>query len=86
MLILLSTSIKKDKTSFCYIRDILGLKTYQRMTDMAEYKLVKYAMENNMASAGRHAIRNTIISRTTVSRKIKELKGSLHENINKSTN
>ena len=56
------------------------------MTDMAEYKLVKYAMENNMASAGRHAIRNTIISRTTVSRKIKELKGSLHENINKSTN
>ena len=56
------------------------------MTDMAEYKLVKYAMENNMASAGRHAIRNTIISRTTVSRKIKELKGSLHEDINKSTN
>ena len=33
-----------------------------------------------------NAIRNTIISRTTVSRKIKELKGSLHENINKSTN
>ena len=77
---------KKDKTSFCYIRDTLGLKPYQRMTDMAEYKLIKYAMEDNMASAGRHPIRNTIISRTTVSRKVKEFKGSLHEDINKSTN
>ena len=43
------------------------------MTDTAEYKLVKYTMEDNMASAGRHAIRNTIISRI-----IRRLKGSLH--------
>ena len=56
------------------------------MTDTAEYKLIKYAMEDNMASAGRHAIRNTIISRTTVSRRIKVLKGSLHEDITKTTN
>ena len=74
---------KKTKKYFCYIRDILGLKPYQRMTDTAEYKLVKYAMEDNMAKAGRFAIRNTIISRTTVSRRIKTFKGSLREEITK---
>ena len=74
---------KESKKSFCYIRDILNLKPYQRMTDNAEYCLINYAKEDNMASAGRHAIRNTIISRTTVSRRIKSLKGSLHEEIKK---
>lgn len=77
---------RQTKKEFCYIRDVLGLKPYQRMTDTAEYKLVKYAMEDNMASSGRHAIRDTIISRTTVSRKIKAFKGSLHEDITKTTN
>ena len=56
------------------------------MTDNAEYCLVNYAKEDNMASAGRHAIRNTIISRTTVSRRVKNLKGSPHEDIHKTKN
>ena len=77
---------KITKKSFCYIRDILNLKPYQRMTDNAEYCLVNYAKEDNMASAGRHAIRNTIISRSTVSKRIKNFKGSLHEDINKTDN
>ena len=46
---------RQTKKEFCYIRDVLGLKPYQRMTDTAEYKLIKYAMEDNMASAGRRA-------------------------------
>lgn len=77
---------KQTKKSYCYIRDVLNLKPYQRMTENAEYCLINYAKEDNMASAGRHAIRNTIISRTTVSRRIKRLKGSLHEDIHKTEN
>ena len=77
---------KQTKKSYCYIRDVLNLKPYQRMTDNAEYCLVNYAKEDNMASAGRHAIRNTIISRTTVSRRVKNLKGSPHEDIHKTKN
>ena len=43
-------------------------------------------MEENMSQAARHALRNTIISRSTVSKKIKVLDGSINEVITKSTN
>lgn len=36
-------------------------------------------MEENMSQAARHALRNTQISRSTVSKKIKVLDGSINE-------
>ena len=77
---------KETKEYYIPLRDILHLKPYQRLTNEAEYQLTKYAMEENMSQAARHALRNTIISRSTVSKKIKVLDGSINEVIIKSTN
>ena len=77
---------KKTKERYVPLRDILHLKTYQRLTNEAEYQLIKYAMEENMSQAARHALRNTQISRSTVSKKIKVLDGSINEVITRSTN
>lgn len=70
---------KKTKERYVPLRDILHLKPYQRLTNEAEYQLIKYAMEENMSQAARHALRNTQISRSTVSKKIKVLDGSINE-------
>ncbi|MDD6223803.1 MAG: UPF0236 family protein [bacterium] len=62
--------IKKDtKERFVLLREILHLNPYQRLTNEAEYQLTKYAMEENMSQAARHTLRNTKISRSTVSKK-----------------
>lgn len=77
---------KKTKEYYVPLREILNLKPYQRLTNEAEYQLIKYAMDENMSQSARHALRNTIISRSTVSRKIKVLDGSINEPIIKCTN
>ena len=77
---------KQTKERFVLLREILNLKPYQRLTNEAEYQLVKYAMSENMSQAARHALRNITIHRSTVSKKIKVLDGSIKENITKSTN
>lgn len=77
---------KETKEYYIPLRDILHLKPYQRLTNEAEYQLVRYAMDENMSQAARHALRNTQISRSTVSKKIKVLDGSIIENITKSIN
>ena len=77
---------KSTKERYVPLRDILNIKPYQRFTNEAEYQLVKYAMDENMSQAAKHALRNTIISRSTVSKKIKNLDGSIIEDIAKSTN
>lgn len=71
-----STSYKNKNTNEYYVplRDILHLKPYQRLTNEAEYQLVKYAMDENMSQSARHALRNTIVSRSTVSKKNKAFK------------
>lgn len=83
-----STSYKNKNTKEYYVplRDILHLKPYQRLTNEAEYQLVKYAMDENMSQSARHALRNTVVSRSTVSKKIKVLDGSINEVIAKATN
>ena len=43
-------------------------------------------MEENMSQSEKHALRNTIISRSSVSKKIRVLDGSITENITKATN
>lgn len=77
---------KKTKERFVLLRDILHLKPYQRLTNEAEYQLIKYAMDENMSQAARHALRNTIISRSTISKKIAKLDGSINEVITKCEN
>ena len=83
-----STSYNNKKTKEYYVplRDILHLKPYQRLTNEAEYQLVKYAMEENMSQSARHALRNTVVSRSTVSKKIKVLDGSIDEDITRTDN
>ena len=77
---------KTTKERFVLLREILHLKPYQRLTNEAEYQLIKYSMSENMSQAAKHALRNTILSRSTVSKKIKVLDGTIKENITKSTN
>lgn len=77
---------KTTKERFVLLREILHLKPYQRLTNEAEYQLIKYAMDENMSQAARHALRNTIISRSTVSKKIKVLDGTIEENITRTNN
>ena len=73
--------------TFYFLRDeILNIKPYQRMTDYAEYTLTKYAMKENMSQAARNAIRNTIVSRSCVSKKMGKLDGTIYEEINKEEN
>lgn len=77
---------KTTKEYYVPLREILHLKPYQRLTNEAEYQLAKYAVDENMSQAARHALRNTVISRSTISKKIKILDGTIVENIVKSTN
>ena len=77
---------KSTKERFVLLREILNLKPYQRLTNEAEYQLIKYAMDENMSQSARHALRNIQISRSTVSKKLAKLDGSIIENINKSDN
>lgn len=77
---------KYTNERFVLLREILHLKPYQRLTNEAEYQLTKYAMNENMSQAAKHALRNVIISRSTVSKKLKSLDGSIVENITKSNN
>ena len=77
---------KTTKERFVLLREILHLKPYQRLTNEAEYQLIKYAMDENMSQAARHALRNTILSRSTVSKKIKVLDGTIEENITRTDN
>ena len=76
---------KDTHEQFVLLREILHLKPYQRLTNEAEYQLIKYAMDENMSQAARHALRNTQVSRSTVSKKIKVLDGSINEAIVKSS-
>ena len=75
---------KTSKERFVLLREILHLKPYQRLTNEAEYQLIKYAMDENMSQSALHALRNTQVSRSTVSKKIAKLDGSIIENIVKS--
>src|SRR5574344_2751478 len=77
---------KETGKYFIPIREILYLKPYQRLTNEAEYQLIKYAMSENMSQAAKHALRNIVVSRSTVSKKIAKLDGSIDEIITKSTN
>lgn len=77
---------KKTNKRFVLLRDILHLKPYQRLTNDAEYQLVKYSMDENMSQAAKHALRNTQVSRSTVSKKIAKLDGSIYEVIKRCNN
>lgn len=75
---------KESHKRFVFLREVLNLKPYQRLTNEAEFQLTKYAMDVNMSQAGKYALRNVIISRSTVSKKLAKLDGSVKEKIKKS--
>ena len=77
---------KDNHERFILLREILDLKPYQRLTNEAEYQLIKYSMNENMSQAAKHALRNVIVSRSTVSKKISKLDGSIIEYITKCVN
>ena len=77
---------KNTHEHFVLLREILNLKPYQRLTNEAEYQLIKYAMDENMSQSARHALRNTVISRSTVSKKMAKLDGTIVENIVRTNN
>ncbi len=77
---------KTTKKRYVFIRDVLNLKPYQRVTEEAQYQLTKYAMEENMSQSARHAIRNNEVSRSYVSKLIKNFKGTVKEQITKVDN
>lgn len=77
---------KKTGKSFSYTRDLLNILPYQRLTLFAEYKLVKNSIEHNMSQSARIAIRNYEVSRSLVSKLIRKLNGSIHENNPKEKN
>ncbi len=77
---------KITKERYVPLRDILYLNPYQRLTNEAEYQLIKYSMDENMSQSARHALRNTIISRSTVSKKLAKLDGSINEVITRCPN
>lgn len=78
---------KNDNSCYCFIRDdVLNFKPYQRISNEAEYKIIKYASENNMSQAARYAIKNVILSRATISNKIRSYNGTLPIVYNKINN
>ena len=77
---------KDTKERFVLLREILHLKPYQRLTNEAEYQLIKYAMDENMSQSARHALRGVQVHRSTVSKKMKVLDGTIKEKIIKSNN
>ena len=40
---------KANKTSYTFLRDVLNLKPYQRITERAEYELIKYAKDEKIS-------------------------------------
>lgn len=62
----------------------MSLKSYQRVTDEAEYEIIKYSMHSNMTQASKYAIPNIILSRSWVSKLLKKLNGSIHREIKRS--
>jgi len=72
---------KDNNERYVFLRELLNLKPYQRLTNEAEYSLTKYAMENNMSQSAKYALRNTILSRSTVSKLLQKLDGSIIEKI-----
>lgn len=82
----LSFENKETKKILNYTRDILNLCPYQRISDTAEYLLIKFAMENNYSMAAKYAIKNTQVSRTTVANKVRNLNGNLNEDVEKTNN
>ena len=80
------SKVRKFKKRYVFLRDTLGLEVYQRLSLEAKYQITKYAMENNMPQADKHALRNVVISISPVSKKIKVLDGSIEENIVRTNN
>lgn len=77
---------KNINERYVFMREVLGLKPYQRLSNEAEFQLVKEAMNSNMSKAGKSALRGIVLSRSTVSKKLSKLSGSIKENFKRVIN
>ena len=68
---------------YSYLEDYLGISKWAKMTLAAEVLLINNALDNGYTWSGNNSIPNYIISRQTISSKIKDINYNYIEKINK---
>lgn len=68
---------------YSYLEDYLGVSKWAKMTLAAEVKLINNALENGYSWSGNNSIPNYIITRQTISSKIKGINYNHQEDIKK---
>ena len=68
---------------YCYLDDFLDIAKWSKMTERAEVKLINNALDNGYSWSGNNTIPNYIVSRQTISKKIKAINYNYTENIKK---
>ena len=77
------TKINGKHEYYSYLEDCLGVSKWVKMTLAAEVKLINNALENGYSWSGNNYIPNYIISRQTISSKIKGINYNHQEDIKK---
>ena len=77
------TKINGKHEYYSYLEDCLGVSKWAKMTLAAEVKLINNALENGYSWSGNNYIPNYIISRQTISSKIKGINYNHQEDIKK---
>jgi len=75
---------RDTKERFVFLRKVLDLKPYKRLTNEAEYELIKEAKNSNATKAAATALRNTKVSKSLVSNLIRNLNGTANKPITRS--
>ncbi|MDD4795516.1 MAG: UPF0236 family protein [Bacilli bacterium] len=77
----------KDKNErYVFMREVLALKPYQRVSNEGEFNIVKEVMNSNMSEAGKKALRGVTLSRSAISKRMAKLDGSIKEDIKRTEN
>lgn len=66
---------------FSYLEDYLGIDKWAKMTLKAEVTLINNSLDNGMSWSSNHSIPNYIISRQTISKKIKAINYNYIEDV-----
>ena len=77
------TKINGKYEYYSYLEDYLGVSKWAKMTLAAETKLINNALENGYSWSANNSIPNYIITRQTISSKIKGINYNYQENVKK---
>ena len=77
------TKINGKYQYYSYLDDYLGIDKWAKMTLAAEVKLINNALENGYSWSSNNSIPNYIVTRQTISSKIKGINYNLREDIKK---